>query len=32
MLSPVSVAWCVALNVISDWLHSEQRLIMCEHV
>lgn len=37
MLSPglspiVSVAWCVALNVISDWPHSAQRLIMCEHV
>lgn len=37
MLSPglspiVSVPWCVALNVISDWPHSEQRLIMCEHV
>lgn len=32
-LSPiVSIAWCVALNVISAWPRSVQRLIMCEHV
>lgn len=32
-LSPIApVAWCVTLNVISVCPHSEQRLIMCEHV